>query len=129
MIVAWLRGTRGTSPAPHRTSCRCSWPSVLLGNKQLGLTRSLRALCAAVVPSRVEFFRYDSYRASVWHLALALGIVVGAMIASTLLNGGATALISTNAGDAIVALGHRSSGDKLPDFNNSGLSARLPVID
>jgi uncharacterized membrane protein YedE/YeeE len=113
MIIAWLR-----EPWPWYVSGPLIGLFVplllLLGNKQLGMTGSLRALCAAIVPGRVEFFRYDWRRAGLWHLALAFGIFVGAMIGSTLLNGGATPQISTNTRDAIAALGLASPSGLVP---------------
>lgn len=53
---------------------------LLLGNKQLGMTPSLRALCAAVAPGDVEFFRYDWKEAGLWNVALALGLLAGAAL-------------------------------------------------
>lgn len=54
---------------------------LLLGNKQLGLSGSLRAICAAVAPGRVEFFRYDWKASGLWNIALAAGLLLGAGLA------------------------------------------------
>jgi uncharacterized membrane protein YedE/YeeE len=112
-IVAWLR-----QPWPWYASGPLIGLFVpfllLLGNKQLGLTGSLRALCAATVPRRVEFFRYDWRRSGLWNIALAFGILVGAIIASTLLNGGATPHISSHMRAAIAALGLTTPSGPVP---------------
>ena len=78
---------------------------LVLGNKQLGMTGSLRAICAATVPGRVEFFKYDWRTSGLWNIALAMGIVAGAVIAVSVLGGGGTPVLSPRTRDAIVALG------------------------
>jgi hypothetical protein len=50
---------------------------LLLGNKQPGLSGSLRAICAAVAPGRVESFRYEWKAFGLWSIALAFGIARG----------------------------------------------------
>ena len=104
MILNWLR-----EPWPWYVSgplIGLFVPILLfLGNKQLGMTGALRALCAATVPGAVDFFRYDWRRTGLWNIALGLGILVGAAIAATLLNGNATPPLSPHTRDALVALG------------------------
>jgi uncharacterized protein len=53
---------------------------LLVGNKLFGISSNLRHLCAAVVPSRAEYFRYDWRRAGGWNLAFAVGIIIGGAI-------------------------------------------------
>jgi uncharacterized membrane protein YedE/YeeE len=50
---------------------------LILGNRQLGVSASLRAICAAVLPGRADFFRYDWKNAALWNLAFALGMLLG----------------------------------------------------
>ena len=57
---------------------------LVLGNRQLGLSGSLRAICAAVAPGRVDFFRYDWKAHGLWNVAFAAGMIVGAAIAARL---------------------------------------------
>src|SRR5205823_7650351 len=66
---------------------------LLIGNKPLGSTTSLRAMCAGLFPSRVEFFNYDWKRSGSWNIALVGGIAVGAFIAATLLPHDTSALL------------------------------------
>lgn len=58
---------------------------LLIGNKPLGATSSLRALCAAVIPRDVEFFKYDWRSSGAWNIALVAGILLGGFIAATFL--------------------------------------------
>ena len=60
---------------------------LLIGNKPLGGTSSLRAICAGLVPKRTKggFFDYDWKRVGAWNVALMLGIAAGAFVASRVL--------------------------------------------
>jgi uncharacterized membrane protein YedE/YeeE len=77
---------------------------LLIGNKQLGVSSSLRAFCAAVVPGKVEFFTYDWKGTGAWNLAFVAGIFLGGFIAATLL-GVTSPAISAHTRDAIAGLG------------------------
>jgi uncharacterized membrane protein YedE/YeeE len=77
---------------------------LLIGNKELGLSGSLRALCAAAAPGNVEFFKYDWRRTASWNVAFAAGILLGGVIAATLL-GVTSPPISAHTRDAIDGLG------------------------
>jgi uncharacterized protein len=57
---------------------------LLVGNRQLGVSGSLRTICAAVFPRDVEFFRYDWKKSGMWNLVFALGIMAGGFIVSVL---------------------------------------------
>lgn len=57
---------------------------LILGNKHFGLSANLRHICAACFPANVKFFKYD-WKKEAWNLFFVVGIVVGAVIASTLL--------------------------------------------
>lgn len=58
---------------------------LIAGNKALGSTPSLRAICAAALPNRTEFFNYDWRRSGAWNVALMLGVLLGAIIATLVL--------------------------------------------
>jgi uncharacterized membrane protein YedE/YeeE len=53
---------------------------LIFGNKRLGVSSSLRHICAACLPGYVQFFKYD-WRREIWNLFFVLGITVGAFIA------------------------------------------------
>ena len=77
---------------------------LLIGNKELGVSGSLRALCAAVAPGKVEFFKYDWKGRAAWNLAFIAGIFLGGVIAATVL-GITSPAITTHTRDALAALG------------------------
>jgi len=54
---------------------------LLMGNKTFGVSSSLRHLCAACLPVRPEYFRYN-WRKEAWNLFFAFGIVAGAFLAA-----------------------------------------------
>ena len=54
---------------------------LILGNKTLGISSSLRHICAACIPARIPFFSYDWKKES-WNLFFVGGIVLGAFIVS-----------------------------------------------
>ncbi|MDQ7040168.1 MAG: YeeE/YedE thiosulfate transporter family protein [Rhodothermus sp.] len=58
---------------------------LLIGGKSFGVSANLRHLCAAAFPTRLDFFRYDWKRQGLWNLIFALGILLGGLIAATLL--------------------------------------------
>ncbi|MDZ4805622.1 MAG: YeeE/YedE thiosulfate transporter family protein [Candidatus Eisenbacteria bacterium] len=56
-----------------------------LDNKLFGISSNLRHVCAAILPGRMDYFRYDWRREGGWNLAFALGIVAGGYLAGNLL--------------------------------------------
>jgi len=58
---------------------------LMFGNKQLGVSSSLRHLCAACLPGKAEYFNYDWKKES-WSLYLALGIIIGGWIAGSFMS-------------------------------------------
>lgn len=62
-------------------------PALLIaGGKMFGISSNLRTACAIIAPGRVEFFRFDWRRAGAWNLAFALGILIGGVLAGTVLH-------------------------------------------
>lgn len=58
---------------------------LLLGNKPLGISSSLRHICAACAPARIPFFKYDWKKES-WNLFFVAGIIAGGFIATAFLS-------------------------------------------
>lgn len=52
---------------------------LLVGNKALGISSSLRHMCAACVPAGIPFLTYN-WRAESWNLFFVLGIAIGGFI-------------------------------------------------
>jgi hypothetical protein len=55
---------------------------LIVGNQVFGVSSNLRHLCSAVLPGRLEYFRYDWKRTGLWNLLFAAGILVGGFLAS-----------------------------------------------
>lgn len=53
---------------------------LLIGGKDFGVSGNLRHMCAAVLPTKPAFLRYD-WKKSLWNLVFALGILIGGFIA------------------------------------------------
>ena len=81
---------------------------LLIGNKSFGVSGSLRAICAAVAPGDLPFFRYDWRRTGIWSIAFAVGLLLGGFLAATLLGSGAPAIAPPS--PAPPAAGARASG-------------------
>jgi len=58
---------------------------LLAGNKTFGISSSLRHICAACLPARIPFFQYD-WKKEAWNLFFVAGIIVGGLLAATLLS-------------------------------------------
>lgn len=54
---------------------------LIIGNKQFGLSSSLRHICASCFPGDIEFFNYN-WKKEVWNLYFVAGIILGAFIAT-----------------------------------------------
>lgn len=52
---------------------------LVFGNKMFGISSSLKHICAACIPTKNPFFKYDWKKES-WNLVFALGIVIGGHI-------------------------------------------------
>jgi uncharacterized membrane protein YedE/YeeE len=59
---------------------------LLMRNKVLGVSSSLRHACAACAPANIPFFTYD-WRSESWNLLFVLGIALGGVLAALFLNG------------------------------------------
>ena len=57
---------------------------LLLGNKNFGISSSLRHICAAIIPANIAFFKYDWKKES-WNLFFVAGILLGGFLAVTFL--------------------------------------------
>jgi hypothetical protein len=57
---------------------------LLVGNKKLGISSSLRHICAAVVPANLNLLKYD-WKKEAWSLFFAGGVLLGGFIAGSLL--------------------------------------------
>lgn len=58
---------------------------LLMGNKRLGISSSLRHICAACVPASISLFNYD-WKKEIWSLFFAGGVLIGGLIGGVLLS-------------------------------------------
>jgi uncharacterized membrane protein YedE/YeeE len=58
---------------------------LILGNKTLGISSSLRHICAACMPAKIPFFQYDWKKES-WNLFFVAGILIGGLIVAVFFN-------------------------------------------
>lgn len=83
---------------------------LLVGNSVFGVSSSLRHACAALLPGRIEYLRYDWKKMGLWNLLFVAGISVGGLLASHL-GGPQTVAISLATQADLVRLGiHDFSG-------------------
>lgn len=54
---------------------------LLLGRRRFGVSSSLRHVCAATIPGRAAYFRYDWRREGLWNLTFVGGLIIGGYIA------------------------------------------------
>lgn len=57
---------------------------LLIGNKSLGISSSLRHICAICLPAKIPFFQYD-WKKEAWNLFFVAGVLIGGYIAATVL--------------------------------------------
>jgi uncharacterized membrane protein YedE/YeeE len=85
---------------------------LLLGDKKFGISANFRHACA-MTPNNVSFFQYN-WRKESWNLLFALGIVLGGLVGSTLLNNGEPLQIATQTATALESLGITVDGELVP---------------
>ena len=84
---------------------------LLVGNRMFGVSGNLRHMCAAALPTRAEFFRYDWRSIGGWNLAFAVGVLLGGVIVGALTPDGAQVALSPAAVESLAALGiHDTTG-------------------
>lgn len=54
---------------------------LIIGNKSLGISSSLRHVCASCIPGKIPFFNYN-WRKEIWNLFFVFGIFLGGAIAA-----------------------------------------------
>jgi uncharacterized protein len=77
---------------------------LLLGNKPLGISSSLRHICAACAPANIPFFKYD-WRREAWNLYFVAGVLLGGFVGTRFLSTGAPIAIAPSTQADLAALG------------------------
>ena len=52
---------------------------LLLGNKKLGVSSTLRQICAACYPAKIPLLNYD-WKKDIWNLVFVVGVLIGGFI-------------------------------------------------
>jgi uncharacterized membrane protein YedE/YeeE len=52
---------------------------LVMGNKTLGISSTLRQICAACYPAKIPFFNYD-WKKNIWNLYFVAGILIGGFL-------------------------------------------------
>ncbi len=86
---------------------------LILGNKKLGVSSSLRHICAACAPANIDFLHYDWKKES-WNLLFVGGILIGGCIAGLIFKNNDPVAISTATVHDLKQLGVETSGGLLP---------------
>ncbi|MFW0716419.1 YeeE/YedE family protein [Pedobacter sp. N23S346] len=86
---------------------------LLIGNKKLGISSSLRHICAMCIPANIPFFKYE-WKKELWNIFFVLGIFLGGFLAMQFL---------TNPNEIVVAQGTR---DSLAKFGITDYSQLMP---
>jgi uncharacterized membrane protein YedE/YeeE len=95
---------------------------LLLGNKRLGISSTLRQLCAACYPAKIPFFHYD-WKKDSWNLFFAAGILLGGFLGGYVFANPEPVEVSTETLDMFSTWGLTNTQGLLPEklFNFSNL--------
>ncbi len=87
----------------------------ILGNKQFGISSSLRHVCATCAPSSISFFNYDWKSTGLWNMVFALGIVIGGFLGGWVFANPEPIALSTATINDLSALGIQDFNGLVPD--------------
>ena len=95
---------------------------LLLDNKRLGISSTLRQICAACVPANINFLKYDWKKES-WNLFFVGGIFLGGYLAGNLFGNPEPVAVSIAAAATMNSWGIASFDGQMPEslFNFSNL--------
>lgn len=86
---------------------------LLLGNKNFGISSSLRDLCAACLPAKIPFFEYD-WKKEVWNLFFVAGILLGSMLSVSLIDDPKPVVVADNLKTELATYGLSNYESLLP---------------
>lgn len=86
---------------------------LLLGNKHLGISSSLRHICAACIPGNINFFKYD-WKKEIWNLFFVGGVLLGGVVATQFFSNPEQIVISEKTVNALQALNVQVDGELMP---------------
>jgi len=86
---------------------------LLLGNKHLGISSSLRHVCAACIPGNISFFKYD-WKKEIWNLFFVVGVLLGGVLATQFLSNPDAIVISEKTVSDLQALNITVDNNLMP---------------
>lgn len=86
---------------------------LIFGNKNFGISSSLRHICAMCVPMDIKYFKYD-WRSERWSQYYVFGVIIGGVISSQFLMGNHTVDISEQTVSDLKAIGVTDFSAYLP---------------
>ncbi len=86
---------------------------LLLGNKNFGISSTLRHICAACFPAGIPFFKYN-WRRETWNLFFVAGIAVGAFMAAHFLSDPSNVKIHPELASSLAAQGITDYSGMIP---------------
>jgi uncharacterized protein len=86
---------------------------LIVGNKSLGISSSLRHICAACLPANLPYFKYNWKRES-WNLMFVAGILIGGIIGGSVLSDPNAITISEATQNDLATLGVTDFSSLLP---------------
>lgn len=86
---------------------------LIIGNKPLGISSSLRDICAACAPANIDFLHYDWKQRS-WNLFFVAGILLGGIIAGVIFANPNPVAISSETVQVLHEMGVQTKSGQLP---------------
>lgn len=87
---------------------------LLLGNKRLGISSTLRHICAACYPAKLSLFNYDWKKES-WNLFFAAGLLIGGFLGGKVFANPEPVAVSQNTLEYFSSFGIDNTDGLMPD--------------
>lgn len=102
---------------------------LVIGNKTFGISSSFQHACAAVLPKKFDYFNYDWWKTGKWHIQLAIGILLGGVLASFFIPEGYAIALSEQTVDVLNNWGISDTSGYVPqEIFNLDFATSLPGI-
>lgn len=86
---------------------------LLAGNKSLGISSSLREICAAIIPGNIAFLKFN-WKAQKWNLVFILGLVVSGFVGGVLLKNDEPVNIAASTKEMLIEYGITDQSGIMP---------------
>ncbi|MRG44318.1 YeeE/YedE family protein [Chitinophaga sp. SYP-B3965] len=102
---------------------------LIIGNKALGVSSSLRHICAACFPGKIPFFNYDWKKES-WNLFFVGGIALGAVFCLAFMHNGEPVQLNEATITALKAQGVQEFDELMPGdiFNWGNITSPIGLL-